>query len=367
MNSIRQLIARQNRADELRVAGVHHIDCHFFYSLFCGRRFAINDCPTLLGEMIAKYVRRKLMRKILLAATAAVCVGGVASAQGVSLSGEGKLGVSYVKGAANEFSALSSAKVTFTLSGDSDHDLFGGPFGASFSVNANDKDADTDEVGNYSVYVGAADGMIGRIEAGTDLGAADKKSGGLTDPGLNGIGLDDIAERYYGGSGKTLRYEKSLALLPTTVAFSLDLQNNWAIGAEYEFTDQLTIGGGYDQNEDGVNTRNTLSLGAIANLGPMKAAFLYSRRETSVPAGQTAIANQTGYGLEVGYTLGNAELIAIYAKNDGYTKDDNTVVVSESGYGVGLNYDLGGGLSFKSGYGRVNGTDKANAGFLMTF
>lgn len=364
MNSIRQLIARQNRADELRVAGVHHIDCHFFYSLFCGRRFAINDCPTLLGEMIAKYVRRKLMRKILLAATAAVCVGGVASAQGVSLSGEGKLGVSYEKDATNEFSALSSAKVTFTLSGDSDHDLFGGPFGASFSVNA----ANEDEVGDYSVYVGATDGMIGRIEAGTDLGAADKKSGGLTDPGLNGIGVDDIAERYYGGSGKTLRYEKSLALLPTTVAFSLDLQNAWAIGAEYEFTDQLTIGGGYDQNEvaregGGLDTLNTLSLGAIANLGPMKAAFLYSRRETSVPAGQPAIPNQTGYGLEVGYTLGNAELIAIYAKNDGSTDYPG----GESGYGVGLNYDLGGGLSFKSAYGSVNGTQKANAGFLMTF
>ena len=300
------------------------------------------------------------MRKILLAATAAICAGGVASAQGVSLSGEAKLGVSYDKSADDEFSALSSAKVTFTLSGNSDHDLFGGPFGASFSVNA----ANEDEVGDYFVYVGAADGVIGRIEAGTDLGAADKKSGGLSDPGLDGIGLDDIAERYYGGSGKTIRYEKELVLLPTptTVAFSFDLKNAWAIGGEYTLTDQLTLGAGYDHKEialegGGERTENTLSFGAIGNLGQMNAAFLYSSRSSTGQPGQT------GYGLEVGYTVGNAQLTAIYAKNDG--TDD--IPSGESGWGVGLNYDFGSGLSFKSAYGTVNDTAKANAGFLLKF
>ena len=309
------------------------------------------------------------MKKILLATTAAVCAGGVASAE-VSLSGEGKLGLSYSKaGTADaEVDAISSANVKFTLSGTSDNEMIGG-FGASFALDADEQvstSSDPKKVGEldneFAVYVGSPDGPLGKFEGGTDLGAADKKSGGLGDPGLNGIGVDNIAEAYYGGSGKKLRYEKALA--GAALAISVDLEDAWAIGGGYDISDQLTIGAGYDQREaardDGaVNEVNTMSFGMIGSMNQFSAGFLYSSRTTTPPGGQGT--DQSAYGVELGYSIGDTKFTASYAQNDEGGADGT------SGWGVGMSQDLGGGLSLKAAFGNVNDTTKANVGFLMAF
>ena len=308
------------------------------------------------------------MKKILLATTAAVCVGGVASAE-VSLSGEGKLGLSYSKadGASTMVDAISSANVKFTLSGESDNEMIGG-FGASFTLDADESVSD-DTLGNpFVVYVGSADGPLGKFEGGSDLGAADKKSGGLGDPGLNGLGVDDIAEAYYGGSGKKLRYEKSIA--GAAIALSVDLDDAWAIGGEYAVSDQLTIGAGYDQNEvmrgdtaaDGFNEQNTMSFGVIGSMNQFSAGFLYSSRSTTVPTGQAAVADKAAYGVEVGYEIGVTKFTASYSQND-----EGTAANPDSGWALGMSHDLGGGLSLKGGFGNVKDVTVANVGFLMAF
>ena len=311
------------------------------------------------------------MKKVLLATTAAICAGGVASAE-VSLSGEGKLGLSYTKpppeGQANEWEVISSANVKFTLSGTSDNEMIG-EFGASFTLDANESITSENKVDNpFVVYVGSSTGPFGKIEAGSDLGAGDKKSGGLGDPGLDGIGVDDIAEAYYGGSGKKLLYDKEIGA--GAVAISVDLQDAWAIGGEYSISDQVSIGAGYDKREvarttatEGFNNLNTLSFGVAGNLDQFDATFLYSSRSTTVPAGRAAIPDQSGYGLEVGYTLGDTRFNAVYAKNDG--NDPGTA--GQVGWGLGVDVNLGGGLSFKGAYGDVNDVTKANFGFLMAF
>ena len=143
------------------------------------------------------------MKKVLLATTAAICVGGVASAE-VSLSGEGKLGLRYLKDVeppVREWDVVSSANVKFTLSGTSDNEMIG-EFGASFTLDASESTTEGILNNPFVVYVGSAAGPFGKIEAGTDLGAGDKKFGGLSDPGLINTNLDDIAEIYYGGSGR---------------------------------------------------------------------------------------------------------------------------------------------------------------------
>ena len=310
------------------------------------------------------------MKKILLATTAAICAGGVASAE-VSLSGEGKLGLSYSKAGTDdaEVDTISSANVKFTLSGTSDNEMIGG-FGASFTLDAsegtnietNDDGTQTIKLDNpFAVYVGSADGPMGKLEGGTDLGAADKKSGGLGDPGLNGIGVDNIAEAYYGGSGKKLRYEKALA--GAAIAISVDLEDAWAIGGGYDISDQLTIGAGYDQREEnatgGVNEVNTMSFGMIGSMNQFSAGFLYSSRTTTPPGGQGT--DQSAYGVELGYSIGDTKFTASYAQNDEGGADGT------SGWGVGMSQDLGGGLSLKAAFGNVNDTTKANVGFLMAF
>ena len=319
------------------------------------------------------------MKKILLAATAAICAGGVASAQGVTLSGEGKLGLSYQKDAAQEWEAISSANVKFTLSGTSDNDMIS-EFGASFTLDANESTTDGTLDNPFVVYVGSAAGPFGKIEAGTDLGAGDKKSGGLADAGLNGLDLDDLSEIYYGGSGKTLRYDKEIA--GAGIAISVDLEDAWAIGGEYAISDAITIGAGYDRHEvrsaahSGFNDLNTLSFGVFGSLDQFSGGFLYSSRSTTVPAGQAAVADKSAYGIEVGYSLGATTFTAHYGKNDGVdaigaapgmpdTAKD--AVAEASGWGVGMSHDLGGGLSFKGGYANINDVSKANFGFLMAF
>ena len=313
------------------------------------------------------------MKKVLLATTAAICVGGVASAE-VSLSGEGKLGLRYLKDVeppVREWDVVSSANVKFTLSGTSDNEMIG-EFGASFTLDASESTTEGILNNPFVVYVGSAAGPFGKIEAGTDLGAGDKKSGGLSDPGLINTNLDDIAEIYYGGSGKTLRYDKDIA--GAGIAISVDLQDAWAIGGEYAISDALTIGAGYDRHEvtsaahSGVNDVNTLSFGVFGELDQFSGGFLYSSRSTTVPAGQAAVADKSAYGLEVGYSLGATKFTAHYGKNDGVDATSTDIELpGVSAWGVGISHDLGGGLTFKGAYASGEGDSLANFGFLMAF
>ena len=311
------------------------------------------------------------MKKILLATTAAICAGGVASAE-VSLSGEGKLGLKYEKDATQEWEVISSANVKFTLSGTSDNDMIS-EFGASFTLDADEGTTEDGILKNpFVVYVGSAAGPFGKIEAGTDLGAGDKKSGGLADAGLDGLGLDDLAEIYYGGSGKTLRYDKEIA--GAGIAISVDLEDAWAIGGEYAISETVTIGAGYDRHEvtsaahSGVNDLNTLSFGVFGNLDQFSGGFLYSSRSTTVPTGQAAVADKSAYGFEVGYSLGATTFTAHYGRNDGVDATAEDAAEAESsGWGVGMSHDLGGGLKFNGGYANIDDVSKANFGFLMAF
>ncbi len=315
------------------------------------------------------------MKKILLATTAAICAGGVASAE-VSLSGEGKLGLSYKKDATQEWEVISSANVKFSLSGTTDNEMIG-EFGASFTLDASESITSGNKVDNpFVVYVGSAAGPFGKIEGGSDLGAGDKKSGGLSDPGLDGIGLDNLAEIYYGGSGKKLRYDKEIN--GAGIAISVDLEDAWAIGAEYDISDTLTVGAGYDRHEvtsaahSGFNDLNTLSFGMIGELGQISGGFLYSSRSTTVPAGQAAVADKSAYGIEFGYSLGATKFTAHYGKHDGVDAKAATVPSPEAvpeadGWGVGISHDLGGGLSFKGAFANINDQNTANFGFLMAF
>lgn len=302
------------------------------------------------------------MKKILLATTAAICAGGVASAE-VSLSGAGKLGLEYAEQAPdspdNEWGVISHAEVKFSLSGTTDNEMIG-EFGASFTLEA-DESVAGETLGNpLVVYVGSAAGPIGKIEAGSDLTAGDKKSGGLDDPGLNGIGVDNVAEAYFGGAAPTIRYDKEIA--NAALAVSLNLDDSWAIGGDYAISDELTIGAGYDRIK-GEYDMNTLSFGVKGELGQVSGGFLYSSRSTE----QTGVADKSAIGVEVGYSLGVTKFSAIYARND-----EGAGGTEQDAWGVGVNHDLGGGLSLKGAYGNIpkeGGGEQAvaNFGFLMSF
>ena len=304
--------------------------------------------------------------KVLTTFSASLLLFTASASAEVSLSGEGKLGLSYQNDAVQEWGTISSANVKFTLSGTSDNDMIS-EFGANFTLDADEETSDGTLDNPFVVYVGSAAGPFGKIEAGTDLGLGDKRNGGLGDAGLNGLGLDDLSEAYYGGSGKKLRYSKNIA--GAGVSLSTDMEDDWAIGGEYAFNDQITLEAGYDQRKttsdfhSGVNSLNTLSVGVFGNVDQFHGGFLYNYRSTKVPAEETSILDKSAYGLEVGYTLGTTTFTAHYGKNDGVEE----LVSETSGWGVGMSHDLGGGLSFKGGYANIDDVSKANFGFLMAF
>ncbi|WP_439563477.1 porin, partial [Roseinatronobacter sp.] len=68
------------------------------------------------------------MKKLLLASTALVMSAGVASAQ-VALSGDARMGITYDNSRDAKLQFSSRARVTFTLSGETDTGM---AFGASF-------------------------------------------------------------------------------------------------------------------------------------------------------------------------------------------------------------------------------------------
>lgn len=296
-----------------------------------------------LGHCGFEHMRRMEMRKILLASAAAICAGGVASAE-VSLSGEGKLGLSYVKADAGaaDTTVINSINVKFTLSGESDS-MFG-PYGGAFTLDGSKGEADQTP---FVVFAGSPDGDIGKFQAGSDISAADRLYGGTGDPGLDGLGVDDIAEAYDGDSGASIRWDKSIA--DFTVAFSTDLDDGWAIGATAALG-QFTVGGGYDQD---AAKDNVVSFGVKSEISGVTANAYFSQESS----GTAGVADKSAIGVEASFDMGDLGITVAYSTND-----DN-----QDGYGVGVTQDLGGGLSMKAGFGNVNDTTKANAGLLMSF
>ena len=115
------------------------------------------------------------MKKLLLATTALTLSAGVAAAD-VSLSGDARMGLLYD---GSDVNLTSRARVTFTLSGETDSGMaFGGSFRAD---NAGGAAAGT----AGSVFIS---GEFGRLAFGDVAGAARSATGDLHGVGLTGLG-----------------------------------------------------------------------------------------------------------------------------------------------------------------------------------
>ncbi len=153
------------------------------------------------------------MRKLLTATTALALVGGAAFAE-LSMSGDAKLGIDYTSepGAGmSKHSFKHEVGIDFSGSGTTDGGL---SFGGSAGFDTND-----DTVNLGTVYVS---GSFGKVTIG-DNDPADLLAGGIADIGLNGIGVDDVAEGRGGddGPGKSaaaLRYDHSFGQVAIAIS-----------------------------------------------------------------------------------------------------------------------------------------------------
>ena len=285
------------------------------------------------------------MKKVLFATTALIASAGIASAQGVELSGSAEMGV--VGGSGMETQFWNDIDVTFTLSGETDNGL---TFGATIDLD------EIDAAGNgipatsnpASVFLS---GSFGTITMGDTDGAFDWA---LTEVALAGGSIDDseTAHAGYNGNagldgsydGQIARYDYSFGDFAFAVSVELDdsIANETVLGLGGKYSADLGgvdlgIGLGY-QTDSAVGGDDIIGLSLTAGMGN---GFSAGLNWSDLDNGDDHI------GIGVAYTMDALTLAANYGV---YSFGDATVADSE-GFGLVANYDLGGGAVVQFGYG----------------
>jgi len=311
------------------------------------------------------------MKKLLLASTALVLSAGVASAQGVTLSGDARMGIVYDGNDARELGFTSRARVTFTLSGETDGGLaFGASFRADnaaattvstactqagFILNSNPITcANTNSGGAVNGAAGSVfiSGDFGRLTMGDTSGAAEFIVGDLHGVGLTGLG--DQNEMFYISNSPaifrpTARYDYTLDGLK--LALSIENPKNAAnyaasIAASYTF-DAFTAGLGYEREATSGGANHLIGFVA-ADIEGINAKAIYGR----------ANGGAKQYGVSVSGSF-DATTVTAFARRDFATVNH---------YGMGASYDLGGGASLKGGIVKSQGSSAvADFGLAFTF
>ena len=310
------------------------------------------------------------MKKLLTATTALALVGGAAFAE-ITISGDAKVGLVYSSVPGEDMSKHSFVhdfNVNFSGSGTTDGGL---SFGASGGFD-NESDGGS-SLSEGTVFVS---GAFGKITIG-DNGSADKLSGGIADVGLDGLGVDDVAEDIYGTTANQARYDQSVGNIALAISAGTGeagkvsttapamKSNSYAIGMSFNAAG-AKVGLGYD-------SRKTISFGVGYSTGQIAANAFYAKKDVMLMhhgvnnasgGGDDGMftLSKTGLGMDVSYTMGASTLTLVYAKTDlgniqpvGSSTDSSVSYTNASikGLGVGFSHDLGGGAKLVAGFGQV--------------
>ncbi|MCY4007861.1 MAG: porin [Rhodobacteraceae bacterium] len=197
-----------------------------------------------------------------------------------------------------------------------------------------------------------------KLTIGSDLDAADKGIvPGIADLGFDGIGVDDVAEKVWGGTAADVIYNGSFGV--ASVAFSYGDNAGdaeWAAGFKFS-VDPVTVSAGFDSD-----SAMTVGLGFKQGLIGMNAMFSTdSDREED-----NSDLKETAMGVDMSYQMDEATKIVIAAAQ--YKADNASGAdTKEDAIGVGFEHDLGGGAHLKAGAGSVDSNTVADLGITMKF
>ena len=330
------------------------------------------------------------MKKLLLASTALVLSAGVASAQGVSLSGDARMGLIYD---GTDVQMTSRARVTFTLSGETDTGL---AFGASFRADNAGPAVGNNRMTGGEVFIS---GDFGRLSMGDVASAARAAAGDLYGVGLTGLGdLNEMAylDRagfgglYTGQSYATAAlYEYSIdgfsgyiglgqnntaragdlaaiyavafpGVLPAGIVFPGEVvrDNMYSVGASYSF-EGLTAAVGYEYSRARATgipsfTASHLVASVEYEMDGISAKAFAGRAGSDLA---DVVASRNQYGLSVQGSF-DATTVTAFARRD---------FARTRAVGIGASYDLGGGASIVGGAVRAAGTTQADFGVSFSF
>lgn len=310
------------------------------------------------------------MKKILLASTALAFSAGIAGAQGVTIGGEGRMGIVYASaGGVSAWAQENRLQFNFSVSVEGDHGLKFGAFtrarmtnGGSTTVVTGGLDTDFDgqidtlttttlggtfsgsrvwvEANNLRLTFGNVDGAV--RGAGAAFGYLGGCAIGYTGGVLCGdtAGLLGVTQGFAStGGGAVSRARIDYSMGSTRIAVSADRGGATEVGVRTSF-DAFTVAAGYTSLGTGVTTVSGYYNGGSWGIGAIVAN-----------GGGT-----TNYSIGGNAALGGGTLNAYVGRVGGL----NT-------YGVGYAYGLGGGASLKVGVERVGGLTAADLGVVFSF
>ena len=304
------------------------------------------------------------MKKVLFATTALVASAGVASAQGVEVSGWAEMGIFGGDGIETQF--FTDIDVLFRMSGETDNGL---SFGAGVDLDENGAFSVNDDGGAFMFL----SGNFGTITMGDTDGALDWA---LTEAWVGNAGSIADDETAHAGAlgaygdgaydGQILRYDNTFGDFGVAVSVEMDdlglRDNGFAVGFRYG----MDLGGADVNFGVGYQTF-TAAAGYLP--GNLDSAFIgpFAGGEDVTIVGISADVSTNGFsaglqysvwdndttvdftqlGLGVGYTSGAFTVSANYGQYDG----DVAGFWDVDGFGLAAAYDLGGGASINAGYG----------------
>jgi outer membrane protein OmpU len=291
------------------------------------------------------------MKKILLATTVLVGTAGFAAAE-VTLSGNGRMGITYIETAAvgdKETSFNSRVRASVNMSSSTDGGL---EFGGSFGIH----DAGPAASGTEgSVFIS---GAFGKLTMGATDSAAQNAVGQLAGVGYTGNG--DHNEIGYLTSG-----DKEMALYTYTVSgftgyMSIGQPDNaadtYSVGAAYS-TDAFGVAIGYEDSDSAGTAADATqtSVSASATFSGVTAKAIYMTRDNAVGF------DPESYGLSATYAMDAISVTGFYRQEE--TSATNTAYFQ----GIGAAYSLGGGASLAGGVVNNDGRTKADLGVTFKF
>jgi outer membrane protein OmpU len=240
----------------------------------------------------------------------------------------------------NKTGFTSRARVTFTLTGETDGGLaFGASFRADNATGANDGTAG-------SVFIS---GDFGRLSMGDVDGAAEARNGDLHAVGLTaGAGLFTTNEFTYlsnasTGVRPTARYDYSI----DGFSFSLSHTNPStaskvaSVGVGYSMAG-FTVGLGAERQNSVAAVNETLThvvVSAGYSMDGISVKAMYGRLKESGQTLPLDFAAKDQYGLSASGTF-DAITVSAFGRRD-FDKDTHI--------GIGASYDLGGGAALRGG------------------
>lgn len=313
------------------------------------------------------------MKKVLLATTALVFTASYAAAE-VTVSGSANAGLKFSDADTQSEDTELFYELDFGIAGSTTTD--GGiEVGASLDFDL-DTGNQSDNIDDPEVFISAG-GVTVTVGA---VGSADGVViGGLTDPGFDGIGIDDQATTFWDDGTANVQVKAEFGAV--TVAASGNLAENdteanddFSVGASYD-AGTFSVGASYSEyntfastTDDSTTpptvtvttdtTATIFAIGATVTAGGADIDLFYHQAEIEDNLTDTD-SDVAGYGASVTYPFGDVSVIAAVGATD---IDDDEV-----DFGVGFEYDLGGGVALAGGIGQSDEDDLGNSYTVADF